>query len=190
MSNKIKRTLIYKRTHNGDPDSKTGVFGNKDCMGRVRGWLFDAVIGVGGTGYEPQHNGIAEKLTWIGIGPRKFGGTKPSKCKGTKPHKCKRAKPLKCDETKPRGPLVAFDHFLYRGEKGPLLKKLAPNLARRMYDGNVRYVMDSLSDKERSEVEKILNTAREAPPSGQLKIGGNYGQPQIKTGNIIKNDLP
>ena len=30
---KQMRTLIYKRTHTGDPDPKTGVFGNNDCMG-------------------------------------------------------------------------------------------------------------------------------------------------------------
>ena len=41
------RTLIYKRTHPGDPDEK-GRFGICDCMGRVRAWDFEAVIGVGG----------------------------------------------------------------------------------------------------------------------------------------------
>ncbi len=44
------RTLIYKRTHSGDPDPETGVFGNHDCMGRVKDWQFDAVIGKHKTG--------------------------------------------------------------------------------------------------------------------------------------------
>jgi hypothetical protein len=68
------RTLIYKRTHNGDPDPETGTFGNADCMGRVRGWNFDAVIGVGGIGREPELEGIAGKVTWVGIGPHKVRG--------------------------------------------------------------------------------------------------------------------
>jgi hypothetical protein len=40
-------TLVYKRTHTGDPD-ESGIFGIHDCMGQVRGWNFGAVIGVGG----------------------------------------------------------------------------------------------------------------------------------------------
>ena len=51
---KQKRTLIYKRTHTGDPDPKAGVFGNNDCMGTVRKRDFDAVIGIGGIGPEPK----------------------------------------------------------------------------------------------------------------------------------------
>ena len=47
------RILIYKRTHNGDPDAK-GCFGACDCMGSVRSRSFDAVIGVGGIGPEAQ----------------------------------------------------------------------------------------------------------------------------------------
>ena len=42
--NSFMRTLIYKRTHPGDPDAK-GRFGIYDCMGRVRAWDFEAVIG-------------------------------------------------------------------------------------------------------------------------------------------------
>jgi len=114
-------------------------------MKRVRGWDFDAVIGIGGIGQEPQRDGIAGKLTWVGIGP----------------HKRKKAGV--------QHPLVTFDHFLYYGEKGPLLKTVAPALARRMYDGNVRILKNSLSDEERLEVEKILDIAKGAPPSGQLE---------------------
>ena len=154
---KQKRILIYKMTHNSDPDPKTGVLGIKDCMGRIRGWSFDAVIGVGGIGHEAKRNGIDGKLIWIGIGPHKSGGTKLSKCKGTKRCKCKR--------TKPRGPLVTYDHFMYCVKKDKSLENLAPYLARRMYKKNVRYVMDSLSDKERFEVENILKIAKDAPPS-------------------------
>src|SRR6266487_386945 len=66
----IMRILVYKRTHNGDPDSN-GCFGIDDCMGMVRYRPFDAVIGIGGIGSDAQANGIAGKVNWIGIGPRK-----------------------------------------------------------------------------------------------------------------------
>jgi hypothetical protein len=138
--------LIYKRTHSGDPDKETGIFGNHDCMGQVRGRRYDAVIGVGGVGDEPQRHGIAKKLTWVGIGPHKN------------------------EMSDRRGPLVTFDHFLYYGDRGPLLDDLAPALARRIYEKtNVRSIMSrSLSEKARLEAEKILQIAEKAPPSGKL----------------------
>src|SRR5437870_524960 len=102
------RTLIYKRTHNGDPDPETGIFGNHDCMGKVRDRAFDAVIGVGGIGQEPQSYGIAGKLTWVGIGPRTIGRTH-------------------------RGARLTFRHFSYYGQAGPLLHVKYPALANRMY---------------------------------------------------------
>jgi putative DNA base modification enzyme with NMAD domain len=139
------QTLIYKRTHNHDPDPDTGVFGNKNCMKRVRGWLLDgdAVIGVGGIGQEPEQEGIARKLTWAGIGAHKTGNR--------------------------LRPKVTFDHFLYYGKTGPLLKDLAPAVAKRIYDGGVRLIWDtSLSEEERKEVKRILSFAENAPPSGQL----------------------
>src|SRR2546425_11530153 len=61
------RTLIYKRTHSGDPDPTSGLFGVHDCMRRDRARMFDAVIGVGGSGDEPRRSRIAGKLTWVGI---------------------------------------------------------------------------------------------------------------------------
>src|SRR5579864_4002172 len=100
------RTLIYKRTHSGDPAPESGVFGNRDCMGAVRGWQFDAVIGIGGIGSEPKRQRIAGKLTWVGIGPHKIYEPKH-----------------------PRSPRVTFDHFWYLGERGPLLEVAYPALA-------------------------------------------------------------
>jgi hypothetical protein len=146
------RMLVYKRTHCGDPDPKTGVFGNHKCMGQVRGWKFDAVIGVGGIGPKPVKNGIARRLTWVGIGPHKTGD--------------------------PCRPKVMFDHFLYYGKTGKLLSDLAPVLAKHLYDGKARVLMDSLSDEERREVKRILKLARNAPPSGHLK-----GMPQPTSRN-------
>lgn len=144
------RTLIYKRTHSGDPDPKTGVFGNKNCMGMVRRWRFDAAIGIGGVGRKPELNRIARKLTWVGIGKHEIF-VDPDRPFVTRDH-----------------PLVTFDHFLYYGACGQLLEEIAPALARRMYNKNVRVLMDSLSSEERREVDKILGLARNALPSSQV----------------------
>lgn len=138
------RILIYKRTHEGDPDPGTGVFGNNDCMKRVRGFQYDAVIGVGGVGCEPRVKGIAGKVTWIGVGPHRRRSTRRE------------------------GPLVTFDYFRYFGQAGPLLEVLAPKLAGRIFGRNVRVVMSTgLSDEERREAEQILTRARRAPASGK-----------------------
>lgn len=69
----------------------------------------------------------------------------------------------------PRCPLVAFDHFLYFGQPMPLLKDVAPNLAKRMYDGKARVIVDSLSEAEQWDVERILELAKDALPSNQIK---------------------
>lgn len=134
------RVLVYKRTHTGDPD-ESGTFGCNGCMGTVRGWEFDAVIGIGGIGREPQVEGIAYKLTWIGIGPHK------------------RMVPGK------RDPEVQFDHFVLFDEKGEDFRKLAPKLAKRMYENGIRVVLHDLSAAELAEVATIVKRAKNAPPS-------------------------
>ena len=133
------RTLIYKRTHPDDPD-ETGQFGLYDCMGRVRTWKFEAVIGVGGQGAEPREHELDGKVNWIGIGPRKGRWHR-------------------------RGPIITFDHFYLRGANGPDFEKLAPVLAQRIYSRNVRVVMHGLSAEEQKEVDKILALAKRAPAS-------------------------
>jgi hypothetical protein len=138
------RTLIYKRTHSGDPDHEAGVFGNDDCMGSVRGWQFDAVIGVGGI--RPWSEGIARKITWIGIGPEIVDPP---------------------DDRLRRGPCLRFKHFWYRGEDGPLLSEdNYPSLAHRMYDNiHTRFIIN-LSSDEQKEVEDILRLAENEQPTG------------------------
>lgn len=136
------RTLIYKRTHHGDPDM-TGQFGIHDCMGRVRTWDFEAVIGVGGQGPEPRSHGLDGKVNWIGIGPRRGRWHK-------------------------RGPIVTFNHFIFYGSGGPDFEKLAPVLAERIYSRNVRVLMKGLSLSEQKEVDKILARAKHAPPSSDV----------------------
>lgn len=140
------RTLVYKRTHPGDPDA-AGRFGIYDCMGRVRAWAFDAVIGVGGIGDEPASHGLDAKVNWIGIGPHK------------------RAAAGK------RGPIVTFDHFLYYGPEGPAFVARAPELAHRMYSRNVRVLMGGAKPSELREIDKLLKLAKDAPPSSARRPG-------------------
>lgn len=129
------RILTYKRTHIGDPDLD-GRFGVNYCMGRVRDYRYDAVIGVGGTGATPRKEGIARKLNWVGIGPTRHSA--PSK----------------------RASEVTFEHFLYLEEEGPLLSELAPNLAERLYNRGPRFILRSYSEAELREAFGILEWSR------------------------------
>jgi hypothetical protein len=139
------KTLVYKRTHNGDPD-RQGRFGAYDCMGSVRRWDYAAVIGVGGTGPEPRSWGIGERLNWIGIGPQRIGW-------------------------RGRGPIVAFDHFRWFGRKGKPLARVAPTLAAHVYGRNVRSLM-KFTAREASEVRLLLKLAGRAAPSPALARSG------------------
>lgn len=135
------RTLVYKRTHKGDPDRK-GRFGIEDCMGRIRKIAFDAVIGIGGIGSEAKTEGIGGKVNWIGIGSRK--------------------KPL----IGGRGPLVTFDHFVLFEEKGRDFRVAAPTLARRMYSRKApRFLFDDFNGAEHGEIGCLLKMAKTSPPS-------------------------
>lgn len=125
------RILTYKRTHVGDPDDQ-GRFGINGCMGQVRDWGYDAVIGVGGIGAEPQGYAIAGRITWVGHGPRR------------QPH--------------PHGvgEIITFNSFKLLDSEGPLLWEIAPYLARRIYEGRVRTLMDGYSPDEQADAERIV----------------------------------
>ncbi len=144
------RILIYKRTHTGDPDNK-GRFGIYNCMGRIRNYTFDAVIGVGGIGQEPKKYGIDRKINWVGINPKKrqrVGGT---------------------------GAIVTFKKFILLEEQGPLLRTLAPLLANRMYGRGARILLNGYSALARAEAEAILQWAmgQTSPKSVGLKRASN-----------------
>jgi hypothetical protein len=128
----MRRTLVYKRTHVGDPD-ESGCFGAFDCMGKIRSFEYDAVIGIGGIGDEARSHGIAGKVCWIGIGPKKT-------------------------ESFRRGPFVTFDQFFDYGNQGPNMRIVAPRLAKRMYSGKVRYLLDAEAG-EQADIEKLLELA-------------------------------
>jgi len=137
------RTLIYKRTHPGDPD-ENGHFGVEDCMGQVRKWDFEAVIGVGGLSAEASSYSLDGKINWIGIGPHKTF------------------------QRHLRGPIVTFDHFVLYESDGPSFIELAPRLSRRVYENNVRVLLHATNQPEKQEVRKILQMAADAPPSARI----------------------
>lgn len=132
-------TLVYKRTHSGDPD-QLGRFGVDDCMGRVRGWGFDSVIGVGGKSPDPGHEGIALKVNWVGIGSSK-------------------------SDVGRRGPLVQFECFVQLEDGGPELRELAPQLFQYMFvKQHVRAVLSqNLPPTLQREIQGILRWALEQP---------------------------
>jgi len=88
-------------------------------------------------GNEPRNNEIDGKITWVGIYPTKVPGDR-------------------------RGSWVTFQHFVLFDADGPTLTSLAPPLARRMYEGRVRYLLKGYSNSEKAEAEQIIAWAMEA----------------------------
>ena len=144
-------TLIYKRTHRGDPD-RSGTFGIPDCMGQVRHWDFDAVIGVGGKCPWHNHKDIAYRINWVGVNASKTDAPK----------------------RRWKGPLVTFERFVLYDETGPNFKKLAPKVFKYMFeDRHVRVVMSrSLSGAMQKEISKILRRAKKHRGKSQLVLKG------------------
>jgi hypothetical protein len=139
------KILVYKRTHCGDPGDDRR-FGQRGCMGRVRGFDFDTVIGIGGVGWWPRQEGIAERLTWVGRNPR------------TVSHDA-------------RGPILSFTpkDFLRLDEVGPLFASVAPKLAKRFYSSGARFMLDSFSPAERHELESLVMQALDTETYRGLK---------------------
>lgn len=125
------RILTYKRTHKGDPD-KDGRFGINGCMGKVRSWSYDAVIGVGGFGAEPLGLEISGRVNWVGHGPHRRANSDGP------------------------GEIITFESFALLETEGPLVWEIAPHLARRIYEGRVRTLLDSYSPDEQADAERIV----------------------------------
>ncbi len=143
------KILTYKRTHIGDPDIN-GTFGINNCMGQIRKYDFDAVIGVGGVGQEPKSFGIDKKINWVGINARKIYMALgfPS--------------------------VVNFEYFVLLEEKGPLLDTLAPNLANRLYNSGARFLLNSYSKVEEKEAHKIIKWALKIFKNGEILSKNNH----------------
>jgi hypothetical protein len=131
------RILIYKRTHPGDPNLD-GEFGINDCMGQIREFNFDAVIGVGGKSAEPQQYGISHKINWVGIGKV----------------------PNKNRLSHNRAKSFTFTYFLLLENQGPELQVFAPQLAKRLYSKNARFVFQDFTVEEKKEAENILEWSK------------------------------
>lgn len=149
--------LVYRRTHRGDPDNQHKVFGFHDCMGSVRNWKhYDAVIGIGGLKPWPGHEGIAQKITWVGIGPipSAAGPTDVARMQGNHP-----------DFTHFRGPLVKFKEFFLWDENGPSVKDF-PKLYKYMFaDKHIsRAAMNDFPPEVQRELENILKMATHYHP--------------------------
>lgn len=136
----LMRILIYKRTHTGDPNVGRQ-FGNEGCMGRVRGFAFDAVIGVGGIGGQPRKQGISGKINWVGRNPRKSRNPVDA-----------------------RGPLVSFDSLDFRlfEQQGPSFLEHAPLLAKKVFGNRSRFVFRSLTPAEQREAELLIRRVLDA----------------------------
>ncbi len=141
------KILVYRRTHTGDPSRETGEFGVHDCMGRVRNWTFDAVIGIGGK--KPWAGGekIAEKITWVGVGV------------GNKREPTEREK-SELNKEQFGGHIVQFDRWIVLDEDGPPLKEISPILHKYMFsDGRIpRAALNFSRDIDR-ELIRIIDWA-------------------------------
>lgn len=58
--------------------------------------------------------------------------------------------------------LVTFQRFVLFDADGPALAALAPSLAKRMYEGRVRYLLKGYSNSEKAEAERVIAWAMEA----------------------------
>lgn len=171
----MQKILIYKRTHKNDPD-RHGRFGIQGCMGRVRGYPFDAVIGVGGISGWPQAEGIARKVNWVGRFPRK--------------------QPNPIDA---RGPLVTFRRGDFRvlEDRGPLLATMSGPLAAAVYGSRNRFLFRSirgqLAIEARRVILELLDTHRSPDrPAGSCGPGGGGARRcrhvrRPSTGNLGKS---
>ncbi len=143
----MARTLVYKRTHHGDPN-EAGHFGCNGCMMSVRGRKFSDVIGIGGIGREPIRAGIAGRVNWVGIGRMKVG-------------------------SRFGYPVWSFESFRDFGTRGPFVRDCIPLLARQMYDVNVRSAIH-FDARTQAQIDAFLrdflsfpltDTAGGVPPS-------------------------
>ena len=169
------QVMIYKRTHKGDP-CKCGVFGVRDCMGSFRSSReYDAVLGIGGYGNKPKSQGIAGKLTWVGVF-RKIGEEKYWKTRKKK-----------------KLPVFTFKHFKLWDKCGDSLENRNSHLWR--YVKHRRSFILDLSNPKicneiRTEVENILKKCIEQPASksvsGECNCNGQSNCSKISK-NSSKN---
>jgi hypothetical protein len=129
-------------THKGDPNPDLGWWGVSDCMGQVRGFPFDAVIGIGGRSWWTNETSRVGEIVWVGLDPQQM----PVRGK--------------------RGPKVRFARFRYFREGELMLCEIAPSLDKSMQ--SCRFRLYDFSRVEEEEIEQILALARRARPSAEF----------------------
>lgn len=130
MSN--TKVLVYKMTHEGDPNDDDQIWGETNCMGVVRTFGFDIVIGIGGHGYRPEKEGIAGRVVWVGRKPKRINST--------------------WDQ-----PVIHFEAMQYFGSSGPFLSELAPNLAQAM--SKARFKMNFTKEVHKDVMRVLAHLA-------------------------------
>lgn len=143
-------TLVYKMTHRGDPNPELGWWGVADCMGQVRGFAFDAVIGIGGRSWWTNETNRTGEVVWIGLGPEVV-------------------------DQENRGPVLRFANFRYFGEGEQMLSEIAPKLDKSMQSR--RFRLYGFSRIEEQEIQRILKLARKAGPSASVFAQASETQP-------------
>jgi len=146
ISNKKKLTiLVYRRTHKGDP-SENGIFGINNCMGQVRDWNYDAVIGIGGVAPWRDDRDIEKRINWIGINPKKH---KPSTFGQGFLNSC-----------------ITFEKFKLFDGAGNLVEEYAPKLFEYMFkQGRIPRAGKNFNDEIYAELLDILSLADDANAS-------------------------
>ncbi len=153
------RILVYKRTHEGDPDPATGRFGVYNCMGRVRDQDFDAVIGIGGIGPAVK-NSLAGVVNWIGVGTSKSR------------ERCR----FRYNVT-----MVRFEVFRYVVSEAIDFRENAPRLSKLMYDGKVRHIIvDERFPNELREANNLIrrSVSNKTSPTVSMRRNRRCKPPQ------------
>lgn len=148
MKQHMPRVLVYKRTHPHDPGVE-GVFGNQDCMGQVRAFDYDVVVGIGGIGAEARSHGIDRRLNWIGIGPI-LG-----------PHHANRDHPT-----------FTFEHFVLQEHTGAYFDTHCPRLAESMYDSGCRFRLNHIAEHMQELKRLVAWAKRKVGPSHRYVAPG------------------
>ncbi len=157
-------TWVYKRSHDDDPDRKTGIFGNRDCGMTHRGRKYDAVIGIWGATNWDGDRSRAFTLSWIGKGIHRLILNKETI-------------DALSDVVFPEwnrnwkgAHILAFEHFKYYKDGYNLNE--ANNLVNRMQRVRTGGMMSpNLSEDAQRDVETILklaDNAGESPYLGKL----------------------
>lgn len=161
VTSTLARILIYKRTHDGDPDA-SGRFGIQDCMGRVRSFGFDGVIGVGGVSAWPVSQGIDKKVNWVGRRPLSVSNP----VRGA------------------RAPVLEFarSDFALFERRGPRLADISPALASHVCGVRLRYFIVAIGDVLHEDACNLIAALLDEPLDNDLAPWTSKSRRRCRTG--------